>query len=789
MATLAELWGEAPAAPAPVRAAGFPVVTPDVQRTRDAGRQKILGQELAQNQAALASATTPEARQLAQSNIDSLNREMGGRTSAPVATPTTMATPAGNTLADLWESTPATTAPKAAAAAAVPTAKSEEQQLAEAQTGMAVNPMIARQGARIRQRVQDTGYTTEQLSVGDLAKKILQPAAALTDIAIGAVPAAVGQVAYQIARPLTTNIINGPATPERAQEIQKKITEPYQNVIGRAFGITQEPGYTGEATTRLMNFVNENVSKGAQWISEKTGAPLSDVENMMQTASLAVPGGARAGAKLATQAGKGAVEFVQDVATTRQQLADQFAQKRAPAVVEGQPSTGMVSAGAAAAPNEAIISQALSVATPELRESIKNIPVNNVNVPTLQRHIEADSLPIPVRLTEGQATGDIVKLSNEQNRRGQDPALAQRFNEQNNQLVENLGAIRETAAPDVYGTKTIENSQSIIDAYKRIDDARNTDIRTAYKALEDANGGQFPVDGKTLATNAETMLRKKLKTEFLPSSIKAQLDRFKAGEQMTFEQFEALRTNLASEIRKAERAEDGNAAMASSLVRKALEDLPMPEGAAANLKAIADNARNLAKQRFDMLRKDPAYKAAVDNTVPADNFINKFVINGVNKNIKTMADHLGRNSEAHQHMAAGTINWLKDKAGIVDETGNFSQAGYNKALKHLDDVNNLNEIFTPESASQLKTLGNVARYTQAQPRGAFVNNSNTLVGALAERAKQLSGKVVEQGLNIAVPYVQLGTSLMEMRARRASAAESKKALEVGAGTKLKDIGK
>jgi hypothetical protein len=193
MATLAELWGEAPAAPAPVRAAGFPVVTPNMQRTRDIDRQKILGQELAQNQAALASATTPETRQLAQSNIDSLNREMGGRTSAPVATPTTMATPAGNTLADLWESTPATTAPKAAAAVAVPTAKSEEQQLAEAQTGMAVNPMIARQGAKIRQRVQDTGYTTEKLSVGDLAKKILQPAAALTDIAIGAVPAAVGQ--------------------------------------------------------------------------------------------------------------------------------------------------------------------------------------------------------------------------------------------------------------------------------------------------------------------------------------------------------------------------------------------------------------------------------------------------------------------------------------------------------------------------------------------------------------------------------------------------------------------
>jgi hypothetical protein len=77
----------------------------------------------------------------------------------------------------------------------------------------------------------------------------------------------------------------------------------------------------------------------------------------------------------------------------------------------------------------------------------------------------------------------------------------------------------------------------------------------------------------------------------------------------------------------------------------------------------------------------------------------------------------------------------------------------------------------------------VARYTQAQPRGAFVNNSNTLVGALAEKARNLTKTGIEGGLNVAVPGLQLGTSVMEMRARRAAEAETKKALELGAGTK------
>jgi hypothetical protein len=417
-----------------------------------------------------------------------------------------------------------------------------------------------------------------------------------------------------------------------------------------------------------------------------------------------------------------------------------------------------------------------------LQKALANIPPEKVNLPTLQRHIEADTLPVPVRLTEGQATGDIVKLSNEQNRRGKDPALAQRFNEQNGQLVENLGLIREKAAPDVYGTKTIENSQGIIDAYKSMDSAKTADISKAYKALEDANGGQFPVDGKALATNAEAMLGKKLKSEFLPSSIKSQLERFKSGEPMTFEQFEAMRTNLAAEIRKAERSGDGNAAQASSIVRQALEDLPMQGSAAAALKPLADSARLLAKQRFDMLKKDPAYKAAVDDIVPADKYIDKFVINGVNKNINTMVQNLGKDSSAHQHMAAGTVNWLKDKAGIVDETGNFSQAGYNKALKKLDDVKNLQEIFNPDAASQLKTLGNVARYTQAQPRGAFVNNSNTLVGAMADKAAY----AMEQGANIVgggKMGIPIGSMIRSRVQQYKATKETEKALETGAGTK------
>ena len=763
MATLADLW-DAPASVSPNR------IPSDVQAKRDQGSLAILQAELSKAQTGLAKATDPGQKLRLEADIAGLTREIsrapaskGAPASAPVAQPAAQAmaqpsakpTAQGATFADLWEST-------AQAALAAPPTTAEQPSTSE----LAERFFKGTEPGSVRNLVGKFlkgGLETKQEFTRNLGERV----AGGIDTLYGIVPATYGAAVQALARTAQS--------PERAEQTGQAAAASIDKPLGKALGLTgketyQKPlGGITEPVVEQVKKMAEQLGMTPKQISQKTGIPEQDIKNMMVIGSVAVPQAIKEVAPVVK-------ESVQAVTTPIKQAAAelQVVKPRQPA----QP--GMVNMGAAAVPDAATIKQALSVATPELQKAISSIPVDKVNIPTLMRHIEADSLGI--RLTEGQATGDIVKLSQEQNRRGKDPALAQRFNEQNNQLVQKLAELREKAAPDVYGTKTIENSQGIIDAYKSMDSTKTADISKAYKALEDANGGQFPVDGVKLATNAEAMLGKKLKSEFLPSSIKSQLERFKSGERMTFEQFEAMRTNLAAEIRKAERSGDGNAAQASSIVRQALEDLPMQGSAAAALKPLADSARSLAKQRFDLLKKDPAYKAAVDDIVPADKYIDKFVINGVNKNINTMVQNLGKDSPAHQHMAAGTVNWLKDKAGIVDETGNFSQAGYNKALKKLDDVKNLQEIFNPDAAGQLKTLGNVARYTQAQPRGAFVNNSNTLVGAMADKAAYL----MEQGANIVgggKVGIPIGSMIRSRVQQYKATKETEKALETGAGTK------
>ena len=679
-----------------------------------------------------------------------------------------------------------------------------EQDINSAVTDAFKNPEPAKpQGA--------TGKVASK--VGEFFRGQGRAAASLADVTLGSViPSVAGAVTYAGARAVGQ-------TPEQAAATQQKVTSAVDKPFGKAFGVTETPEYKGEASQQLMNFIGANMEKGADWISQQTGVPKTDVENMMNTALIAAPAGVKAAGKTklgqiikseAEMAGQAVKQGVQAVTP---EVVQRGVGRAVEAVAPGtttvkppiptptlggqppqaapyaQPGGGRAaSVGAAATPDATIIKQALQTATPEFQQLYGNMPLDKVNAPVVLRHLEGDSLPVPVRLTEGQATGDLVKISKEQNIRGtpEGQALAYRLNEQNKALVDNVPAIRERAAPDVYSTRTIESSEALIDAYKKLDADRSAQISNAYKKLEDANGGTFPVDGVQLAKNADALLAKKLKTNFVPPEIAADLKRFREGEPMTFEQFEALRTNLAAEIRKAERSGDGNRSMASSLVYQALEDLPL-QGSAAQLKPLADTARSLAKSRFDALKKDPAYKAAVNETVPADKFFDKYVIRGVNKNVRTMVDTLGRDSVGHQHIKAGTINWLSDKAGIVDGKGNFSQANYNKALKSLDDVRNYGEIFDPETQLQLKTLGNVANYTQFQPRGSYVNNSNTLVGYLANKAAggaEALGNVA--GLKFVGGY-PIGSEARKFIRSRKEKAAVEKSLEPGAGSTLEDV--
>src|SRR5258708_39581411 len=239
-----------------------------------------------------------------------------------------------------------------------------------------------------------------------------------------------------------------------------------------------------------------------------------------------------------------------------------------------------------------------------------------------------------------------------------------------------------------------------------------------------------------------------------------------------------MRTNLAR-IQRPQTA-DGNVKHAAGINRNALEDMPMPAGA-EGLKPLADEARMAARARFALIESDPAYKAVVTGKASADKFIDKHVIGADLKDVKTLRANLAEDPAAQQVIASGAINHLKQRAGIIEDTGNFSQAGYNRALEAIRPK--LDTIFAPEQRKQVETLGNVARYTQAQPRGSYVNVSNTATTLMAEHIK--SG--LEGGVNVAAKGIPIGTWIRKLWAHRTKALETEQTLSPGAGMLLKDI--
>jgi len=112
--------------------------------------------------------------------------------------------------------------------------------------------------------------------------KLGRGAASLADVTIGGVlPAITQQVAYPLARM--------GRSPEEAQAATQRMVSAVESPIGKAFGVTGTPEYQQEAGRQVLDFIGQNFQKGAKWISEKTGLPQSDVENMLGSATIAAP--------------------------------------------------------------------------------------------------------------------------------------------------------------------------------------------------------------------------------------------------------------------------------------------------------------------------------------------------------------------------------------------------------------------------------------------------------------------------------------------------------------------
>jgi hypothetical protein len=591
--------------------------------------------------------------------------------------------------------------------------------------------------------------------------------ASLADTTIGGVLPMTGQVVQAASRPFTT--------PEKAQQYGQAVTTALENPFGKTFGVTESPAYKGEASRKIMEFIGENINKGAEWIAQKTGLPLPDVQNMMGTATIAAPAVlAKPLATVAKPLVKGAETLSQWGNEIRSVAPSQLEQ-------QFQAKGGKQSVGAAAAMPENVlrgnIDAAIAQSSPELQAHVKTLNPRAVDLPSLETRSLEDRHGI--NLTTGQRTGDTSLYSQEWNKRGETSTLGEHFNEQPKQFKAAFENSIRRNSPDINEIDPSAIGQVQINALAAKDQIRKTAISEAYKALEDANGGQFPIDISKLKANIDNELKSKLKYnayEDKLGTIKKDIDSLIEKGNMTFSDFENLRTNLADELRS---NGNGTARQAAYIVRDQLEKLPIfgeetGSAQAIQLKALADKARSLNKERMDVIKSNPAYKSAVKESstledaasqgesLNAEKFHDKFVTKGTPESIRRMKAELADDPQAIQAMVAGELRQAMRKAGLATDTPDLNP----KQLANYiyDNRGRLQEALGPEGMKDLMELTALSSKVGMPKTGTF-NYSNSFSSMLGELVKQGIATGAETKLatmtgGASIPAMSLGKEWM-----------------------------
>jgi hypothetical protein len=388
-----------------------------------------------------------------------------------------------------------------------------------------------------------------------------------------------------------------------------------------------------------------------------------------------------------------------------------------------------------------------------------------VNRDALARQLKADEFG--VQLTKGQATQDGAQLADEFNTRNKNPEFAARRAETNQKLINGINGIKEDVAPAA-AVDHETNAQTVIDAYKDKYAPIAADAKAKWEAFQTAAGGALPLEPGDFTAQIGAALKKSGKTRYLPGEVAGDIKDIDDGEPFTVERWDNLKTNLAAAQRAAERTGNGNAALAVSAARDAVENYQFPN-LDPKLQAMNAEARAATAQKYAMLRANPAMDAAVNDGVPrgqlspeAKGYMERYFLKGTQADLAHAQINLAENADAKGAIAGSVLNELKKAAGIdlYRNDGNFSQAGYNTRLNELQP--RIRYLMDGENADKAFRLGDVARDSMFQPTGFGFNNSATSVAA--QVAKRVSSGVVnaaEHVGNIASGKLKLGTGARE----------------------------
>ena len=553
-------------------------------------------------------------------------------------------------------------------------------------------------------------------------KTLPKQTAALADVAAETIPAAVKFVGEPVAK-----LIDKLGDTKLATEALDKVTSFASRPFGKAFGITNDPAYNAEATTRVMDYVGKNMDKGADYIAKETGMPKSDVQWFMNAALIAAAPAAMRGAKKTYEVGAKTLPKAGEQIKAQYETAKGKVQELIPEL-KGEENPNLRSVGAA------------ELSAGQLRQA------------------KARELLDPIDLSRDQYTRNFKDV-NWAREKAKDATtgepLRQKYAQDNAKLINNLNLEVEATGAQKTGIDRGELGQelnNVIDKYKK---DRYQGVKDAYTAADTAGETLQQVPYKSVLDYIDNIEAKRPTQYDQNPILKMVKEDLKANDPngtgaINLRQYEDIKQLINAET------EYGTSnGFHGSKIRSAINEATKDAGGTLYKEANALNSRYMKEFEENPAIRDitAIKKGTTERKIAVENLVEDSMLKGPRSRVEELFKTLENAGPEGQAMinelrgvVAEQIRAEATKGVGRDINGNpiVSPTGLNNIITKLDKSGKLDLIFGKKGAERYRTLNDVTKDVKTVPEGS-VNYSGT--------ASQLK--------NLVVPIVtDLGASAM-----------------------------
>lgn len=355
----------------------------------------------------------------------------------------------------------------------------------------------------------------------------------------------------------------------------------------------------------------------------------------------------------------------------------------------------------------------------------------------IANRIKAESLPIPVQLMRGQATGDPMAFAKELNLRGikgVGEPITTRLQQQNAAFIANLDALGAKDAPD-----TVAGSQNISSLLQSHWDALDSNKKILYDAVRNSEGQSAKVDQLSVVKNIKNALDTPEAShayDLLPSNIKQTISDMSDGTMdlnvAKLQQLDHVWGQAAAG------SQDGSVRYAISSARQILNDAPIRDNVGqksldnyAAAKAAHAQQMSLINPRLLNGRPNPAYQplmdAVVNGKAPEKLFNTGFMNTTPSQAAKNMILLKNLDPNSPEIIGRTFMGEIKRQAlsSASDERGTVSQTVLNSWARDPVKSRLMANIMPAPNVQTFRNLADTVEAAKRFPVASAVNTSNT----------------------------------------------------------------